>query len=82
MRPDKVQWVMLPAEHSWQGMPVDMLVPAGPAPQMAALEWFKQFASRAGRPLLYQIGDEWFVHGPLEMQREIAARLARGESLW
>ena len=34
------------------------------------------------RPLIYQIGGEWFAFGPSEFQTEISERIGRGEKPW
>jgi hypothetical protein len=46
------------------------------------LRWLKEFSARRQRPLLYQLGDDWYVVGPPEFQQEIKAKLDRGETLW
>lgn len=82
MRPDKSQMVMLPANFLWHGLAVDIAVAAGPGPKKKALEWLKNFSLARKRPLLYQIGDEWFAFGPPAFQTEIRERIGRGEKPW
>jgi hypothetical protein len=82
MRPDKSQMVMLPANVLWHGRPVDIAVAAGPGPRKKALEWLKKFSLEKKRPLIYQIGGEWFAFGPSEFQTEISERIGRGEKPW
>jgi hypothetical protein len=82
LRPDKAGLVLLPAELRWRGLEVDVAVPTGAGPGPEALAWLTQFSERMRRPLLYQIGSEWFAVGPPEFQAEIRARLERGETLW
>jgi hypothetical protein len=82
MRPDKAGLVLLPAKLDWRGLKVDVAVPTGPGPKARALRWLKEFSARRQRPLLYQLGEDWYVVGPPEFQHEIKAKLDRGETLW
>jgi hypothetical protein len=82
MRPDKAGLVLLPAKLAWRGLRVDVAVPTGSGPARKALHWLQEFSRRRQRPLLYQLGTDWYAFGPPEFQLEIKARLARGESLW
>lgn len=81
LRPDRVNWILLPASRTWRKVPVDTLVQAGEKPNLDALEWFKHFASQNGRPLLYLFNDVWFLHGPPQIQQEFVQRMTRGESV-
>ena len=82
MRPDKAQMIMLPANFTWRGLRVDIAVAAGQRPKKKALEWLKKFSLEKKRPLIYQIGDEWFAFGPPDFQAEIRERIGRGEKPW
>jgi hypothetical protein len=82
MRPDKAQMILLPANFTWQGRPVDVAVTVGEAPRQKALEWLKNFSSSRGRMLLYQIKDEWFAFGPPAFQAEMHERISKGETPW
>ena len=82
MRPDKAQMIFLPANFKWRGLRVDVAVAAGQRPKKKALDWLKTFSLEKNRPLIYQIGDEWFAFGPPEFQIEIRERIGRGEKPW
>ena len=82
MRPDKSDMIMLAANFTWRGLPVDVIVPVGARPKRKALDWLMQFSSANRRMLLYQIEGEWFAYGPPAFQAEIAERISRGEKLW
>ncbi len=84
--------MLLPGVREWGGLQVDLALPVGRKIPGRALQWLKQFSQRHGRPLLYleyARGPEGLsaeprvlAHGPPEFQREIIARLQRGEALW
>ena len=82
MRPDRAGLLMLAAAFQWRGLAVDVAVPTGTGPTPEALEWLRQFSHERRRPLVYQLDDEWYAHGPPEFQRDIKHRLDRGEKLW
>jgi hypothetical protein len=82
MRPDKAQVIMLPANFTWQGRPVDVAVAVREAITPRALEWLKGFSLSQKRMLLYQINDDWFAFGPPAFQREMRDRLRNGEKPW
>jgi hypothetical protein len=82
MRPDRSDMIMLAANFSWRGLPVDVIVPVGEQPKRKALDWLMQFSAANRRLLLYQIKDEWFAFGPKAFQDEISERIQRGEKLW
>ncbi len=82
MRPDKAGLVLLPANFAWRGFPVDVAVPTGGGPRPKALNWLQDFSRRRQRPLLYQLGEEWYAFGPAEFQREIKRRIELGDALW
>lgn len=82
MRPDQAGMILLPAQFRWKDLSVDVAVPVGEAPKTKALTWLKSFCEGQRRPLLYQIGAEWFAFGPEAFQKEMLAALARGERLW
>lgn len=82
MRPDKSDAIVLPSNFTWRGLPVDVIVPIGSRPKKKALDWLMQFSSANRRPLLYQIGGEWFAFGPPAFQAEMSERISRGETSW
>ena len=82
LRPDQAKAILLAANFTWRGLPVDVAVPVGERPTEKALEWLRSFATAAGRPLVYRIGDDWYAFGPPDFQVEMAARVRRGEQLW
>ncbi len=82
MRPDKSDAIMLAANFTWRGLPVDVIVPVGARPKRKALDWLMRFSAENRRLLIYQIGDEWFAFGPPDFQSEISERIRRGEKPW
>ncbi len=74
--------IMLAANFTWRGLPVDVVVPVGERPKRKALDWLREFSSVHKRPLLYQMQGEWFAFGPPAFQAEISERIRRGEKLW
>jgi hypothetical protein len=82
MRPDKSDMIMLAANFTWHGLPVDVAVAAGARPKRKALDWLMKFASENKRLLIYQIEQDWFAFGPPAFQAEISERIRRGEKPW
>jgi hypothetical protein len=82
MRPDKSDMILLAANFTWHGLPVDVAVAAGSRPKQKALDWLKKFSSEKKRLLIYQMEQDWFAFGPPAFQAEIAARIGRGETPW
>jgi hypothetical protein len=82
MRPDKADLILLPANFTWHGQPVDVAVPAGQRPKTKALEWLKAFAADKRRLLLYGVADEWYAFGPPAFQADMRQRISKGERLW
>jgi hypothetical protein len=82
MRPDKSDMIMLAANFTWHGLPVDVAVAAGTRPKRKALDWLMKFASEKKRLLIYQVEDDWFAFGPPAFQAEISERIRRGEKPW
>jgi len=91
LRPDLAQVMVLPALQTWNGLPVDVAVPVGPRIPAVALDWLKQHALQARRPLLFleqldsdgmQRMQDAIAFGPPAFQAEMARRLAAGEQLW
>ena len=78
MRPDRSDMIMLAANFTWRGLPVDVVVPVGERPKKA-LDWLMQFCSANHRLLLYRMQGEWFAFGPPAFQAEISDRIGRGE---
>jgi hypothetical protein len=82
MRPDKSDMIMLAANFTWRGLPVDVVVAVGDRPKKKALDWLMRFSSENRRLLVYQIEQDWFAFGPPAFQTEISDRVGRGEALW
>ncbi len=82
MRPDRAGLVLLPARLAWRGLRVDVAVPTGRGPRPKALKWLQEFSRQRQRPLIYRLGEDWYAFGPVEFQREVKERIARGETLW
>ena len=82
MRPDKSDMILLAANFTWHGLPVDVAVAAGTRPKQKALDWLKKFASEKKRLLIYQIGEDWFAFGPPAFQAEISERIQSGNAPW
>jgi hypothetical protein len=82
MRPDKSDMILLAANFTWRGLPVDVAVAAGTRPKQKALDWLKKFSAEKKRPLVYQIGEDWFAFGPPAFQAEISERIRNGEKPW
>jgi hypothetical protein len=82
MRPDKSDLILLAANFSWRGLPVDVAVAVGEKPRAKALDWLKQFATARHRLLLYQSFEEWHAFGPRAFQAEMQDRISRGEQPW
>ena len=82
MRPDRSDMIMLAANFTWRGLPVDVVVPVGERPKKKALDWLMQFCSANHRLLLYRMQSEWFAFGPPAFQAEISDRIGRGEKPW
>jgi hypothetical protein len=82
MRPDKADMIMLAANFMWRGLPVDVIVAAGPRPKQKALDWLMQYSAANRRCLIYQIAEDWFAFGPPAFQQEISQRIGRGEKPW
>jgi hypothetical protein len=82
LRPDRARAILLAAQITWQGAPVDVVVPVGPSPSEDALRWFREFAARRGRLLLYRQDEDWFAFGPPAFQAGMQERIARGDRLW
>ena len=82
MRPDKSDVILLAANFSWQGLPVDVAVAAGARPRKKALDWLLRFCSEHRRCLMYQMDDEWFAFGPPAFQAEMSQRLQCGKKPW
>jgi len=82
MRPDKSDVILLAANFSWQGLPVDVAVAAGARPRKKALDWLLRFCSEHRRCLMYQMDDEWFAFGPPAFQAEMSQHLQCGKKPW
>lgn len=53
------------------------IVPAGRDPTPEMIEWIKSLAEARRVPVVWQIGELWYAHGPMEFQQ---AMLRRGQS--
>jgi len=81
-RPDKVGIIILRGKLDWQGLPVDVVVPAGQDPTPEVLAWLEDHGQTHGRPFIYQTQGLWHAFGPPAFQQEILGRLSRNEKLW
>ena len=79
-RPDRVGVIVVPTR--WRGAPAFILVCAGRDPDEGLLDWMRTYAESARVPFFYEQRGERFGYGPPEFQREMAAKVARGERLW
>ena len=66
----------------WREQPAYLLVSAGRDPDQSLLSWMHAFAVRTSRPFFYQQNGEKLAFGPVEFQRDMLARLERGEPMW
>ncbi len=66
--------IMLAANFTWHGLPVDVVVAAGTRPKRKALDWLIKFASEKKRLLIYQVEEDWFAFGPLAFQGHFRPR--------
>jgi hypothetical protein len=82
MRPDKSDMILLAANFTWRSLPVDVAVAAGARPKQKALDWLMKYSTEKKRPLIYQIGEDWFAFGPPAFQAEISERIRNGEAPW
>jgi hypothetical protein len=82
MRPDKSDMIMVAANFSWHGRPVDVVVAVGDRPRKKALDWLMKFSAEKKRLLIYQLDGDWFAFGPPAFQAEIVERIGRGETPW
>lgn len=82
MRPDQANFILLPANFQWRGIPVHVAVAVGARPKTAAIEWLKDFCLSSKRPLIFQFDGEWIAYGPPLFQTEMAARLSSGKDPW
>jgi hypothetical protein len=64
MRPDKADMILLAANFSWRGLPVDVAVAVRDRPKQKALDWLTKFSSEKKRLLIYQLDGDWFAFGP------------------
>ena len=79
-RPDKLGVIIV--RIKWREQPAYLLVSAGRDPDEKLLEWMREFAVRTMRPFFYQQNGEKLAFGPPEFQRDMLARLERGEPMW
>ena len=57
-------------------------VTAGKDPDEKLLTWYRQYSITNLRPFVYQVNARWYAFGPHAFQLEMAAKVARGVSLW
>ena len=82
MQPSQSGIIALTNRSSWKKMPVDILVSAGRDPDTKILQWFQNRCQTQQTPFIYQQNNQWFGYGPQQFQQDLAAKVARGESLW
>lgn len=81
-RPDRARVIVLRSKLEWQGLDVDVVVPAGADPGERVLTWMRNYGMQFNRPFIYQQDGLWHGYGPPEFQRAVADKVGRGESLW
>ncbi len=79
-RPDRLGVMIITLR--WHGRPAYVLRSAGRDPDEPLIAWMRDFSVRTGRPFFYEQAGERFGFGPPDFQREMAARVERGEALW
>jgi len=92
MKPSNSKTIVLFNKFQWQGVPVDLAVPAGKRIPPRALNWLLKFAKENGRPLVYseQIIENGIMqkeqlltaYGPTEFQQQVVAWQESGVKLW
>ena len=82
MQPNQSGVITLTNRTSWNKMPVDVLVSTSKDPDTKILQWFQKRCHTQHRPFIYQQNKQWFGYGPQQFQQDLAAKVARGESLW
>lgn len=82
MQPNQSGVIVLTGRSQWRGRPVDVLVAAGRDPDEKVLAWYQDYSIKNLRPFIYQRAEQWYGFGPVDFQREVAAKAARGEALW
>ena len=92
MKPDKAKVIVILDKFRWNGLPVDLAVPAGKRIPPRALNWLKQFAEQRTRPLIYseqivengrfQKSQTLMGHGPPAFQQTLAQWQREGKRLW
>lgn len=82
MQPNRCHVIVITGRISWHGRPVDILVSAGEDPDEKLLTWYRQYSITNLRPFVYQVNTRWYAFGPHAFQLEMAAKVARGVSLW
>lgn len=79
-RPDRLGVIVITIR--WRDTPAYLLLSAGREPDEKLLEWMRAFSLRTRRPFFYEHGGEKLGFGPPEFQRDMLARLERGEAMW
>ena len=79
-RPDRIGVIVI--DTHWRGAPAKIIVSAGNDPGETVLEGLRAQAQATRAPFFYEQRGERFGYGPPDFQREMAARVARGEKLW
>jgi hypothetical protein len=82
MRPDQAKVIVLLANFTWRGLPVDVAVATGDHPNNEAIDWLRQYSSVNKRALLYQAANDWYAFGPRQFQVEMAESVTAGAALW
>ena len=92
MKPSNSKVVVVLNKFSWNGIPVDLAVPAGKRIPPRALNWLKQFAEKHNRPLVYseqivengqfQRQQTLYGYGPSAFQQEIVSWSPDKIAMW
>jgi len=74
--------IVLRSKLVWQGMDVDVVVPAGADPGGRVITWMQNYGEQFTRPFIYQQDGLWHGYGPPAFQHDVAQKVGRGEKLW
>jgi hypothetical protein len=79
-RPDRLGVIII--RIRWRDSPAYLLLSAGREPDETLLQWMREYSVRTRRPFFYEQRGEKLGFGPPEFQRDMLARLQRGEPMW
>ncbi len=79
-RPDRLGVIII--RIRWRDTPAYLLLSAGREPDETLLQWMRDYSMRTRRPFFYEQHGEKLGFGPPEFQRDMLARLQRGEPMW